>query len=281
MVRRNFADRIAETGVNIQKEFQRIFTLFYEETIESRKSYYDKIVHCIDRRFRELPSSNRALSLEDFDNYYGYNFHDVTNPTLDDLIDICEYCFNFAYEYRELSYNRTTGRYECPRAIHYLLVEISDVIDAIGYFPVKYNKQTIFVEKSPAAVSASEVLDGDVAIETLLYNHHSMKGDLVGKRKTLAQMANWLEPKRGELKELDKDLEGTLFFLFNRCSIRHNNEEPGNHFNPQMQEISKKELEEIYDDTYQLWLLAVLTLDNKERKAKYGTMKSESKALKN
>ena len=276
MVRRNFADRLVETGVNIQKEFQRIFTLFYEETFDSSSRYYDKIVYCIDRRFRELPSSNRALSLEDFDNYYGYNFHDISNPTLDDLLDICEYCFNFTYEYRELSYNNYTGNYDCPKQISHIVNHILNVIEAIGYLPIEYNKQTIFVEKSPAAVSASEILEGEIALETLRYNHHSMKGDLVAKRKTLAQMANWLEPKRGELKELDKELEGTLFFLFNRCSIRHNNEEEGNHFNPQMQNISKKELEEIYDDTYQLWLLAVLTLDNRERQKKYEEMRKES-----
>ena len=281
MVRRNFADRIAETGVDIQKEFDRIFTLFYNEDFRSEYSIIDRIQYCIDRKFRELPSSNRALSLEDFDNYYGYNFHDISHPTLDDLLDICEYCFNFTYEYHELSYNNYTGNYDCPKQISHIVNHILNVIEAIGYLPIEYNKQTIFVEKSPAAVSASEILEGEIALETLRYNHHSMKGDLVAKRNTLAQMANWLEPKRGELKELDKELEGTLFFLFNRCSIRHNNEEEGNHFNPQMQNISKKELEEIYDDTYQLWLLAVLTLDNKERKAKYGAMKNESKALKN
>ena len=276
MVRRNFADRIAETGVDIQKEFDRIFTLFYNEDFRSEYSIIDRIQYCIDRKFRELPSSNRALSLEDFDNYYGYNFHDIFNPTLDDLLDICEYCFNFTYEYRELSYNNYTGNYDCPKQISHIVNHILNVIEAIGYLPIEYNKQTIFVEKSPAAVSASEILEGEIALETLRYNHHSMKGDLVAKRNTLAQMANWLEPKRGELKELDKELEGTLFFLFNRCSIRHNNEEEGNHFNPQMQNISKKELEEIYDDTYQLWLLAVLTLDNRERQKKYEEMRKES-----
>ena len=263
MVRRNFADRLVEMGVDIPREFSRIFKLFYEERFFSEYTAVDSIQLRIDRRFRDLPSSNRALSLEDFDNYYGYNFFDVSNPKLEDLIDICEYCFNFASEYRELYYDRSTGQYTCPKQFDYLLRQIFEVTEAINYIPIKYREHVIFVEENPAAVSASEVLEGAVALETLRYNHHSMKGDLVAKRNTLAQMANWLEPKRGELKELDKELEGTLFFLFNRCSIRHNNEEEGNHFNPQMQNISKKELEEIYDDTYQLWLLAVLTLDNR------------------
>ena len=151
------------------------------------------------------------------------------------------------------------------------------IAEKIYYKEIFEDGYYIYVEENPAAVSVAETLEGEIALETLRYNHHSMKGDLVAKRKTLAQMANWLEPKRGELKELDKELEGTLFFLFNRCSIRHNNEEEGNHFNPQMQNISKKELEEIYDDTYQLWLLAVLTLDNRERQKKYEEMRKESK----
>ena len=269
MVRRNFADRLVETGVNIQKEFQRIFTLFYEETFDSSSRYYDKIVYCIDRRFRELPSSNRALSLEDFDNYYGYNFHDISNPTLDDLLDICEYCFNFTYEYRELSYNNYTGNYDCPKQISHIVNHILDVIEAIGYLPIEYNKQTIFVEKSPAAVSASEILEGEIALETLRYNHHSMKGDLVAKRKMLVLMADWIEPKEKELADVNNRLKTNLFSNFNNFNIRHNNSDKTAH-------LTEAELEEIYDDTYQLWLLAVLTLDNRERQKKYEEMRKES-----
>ena len=268
MVRRNFADRLVERGVDVKLEFRRILKLFYEETFSTHSNPFDRIVYCIDRRFRELPSSNRALSLEDFENYYGYNFHGISNPTLDDLLDICEYCFNFAYEYRELNYNCELRRYFCPKEIHHIIKQISDVIEAIGYMPVKYNRQTVFVEKSPAAVSVSEILEGDIALETLFYNHHSMKGDIMGKRKMLLMMANWLEGegRRDELDKIDSKLRVNLFYLFNNFNIRHNNSDTTAH-------LTEAELEEIYDDTYQLWLLAVLTLDNRERQKKYEEMR--------
>jgi hypothetical protein len=43
--------------------------------------------------------------------------------------------------------------------------------------------------------------------------------------------------------------------------VRHNNEE-----NPYIKSLSKEELENIYDDIYQMWLLAKLEIDNLERK---------------
>ena len=272
MVRRNFAEIMEEGGFNAPVEFFRIAHLFYE----FRHNYRPTIRESVAKYFSRYPIRGTALTLDDFDAEHGFFFSDLEKPTFDDLLTLCEYCKNLC------SYYVVHGcQNHPPSEISLIYHQIRLVIKKIGYREVKYHGYYIYVEENPAAVSVAETLEGEIALETLHYNHHSMKGDLVAKRNTLAQMANWLEPKRGELKALDKELEGTLFFLFNRCSIRHNNEEEGNHFNPQMQNISKKELEEIYDDTYQLWLLAVLTLDNKERKAKYDTMKNESKALKN
>lgn len=43
--------------------------------------------------------------------------------------------------------------------------------------------------------------------------------------------------------------------------VRHNNK--SNHF---IRAMSNEETEECYDDIYQMWLLAILELDNVERK---------------
>jgi len=93
-----------------------------------------------------------------------------------------------------------------------------------------------------------------------------MKGDLVAKRKMLVLMADWIEPKEKELAEVDKRLKTNLFYNLNNFNIRHNNSDKTAH-------LTEAELEEIYDDTYQLWLLAVLTLDNRERQKKYEEMR--------
>ena len=277
MVRRNFAEIMKENNFDVFLEYQRLHYLFYErEDI----LLHNTMEQAIDSIIMDIPIRKGALSLSGFEREHRLNFKSCTVCNdLDYLITFCEYCMNFCQHYEK--YYDNVQALCIYRKANPVIEQVRVITDKIHYKEILVDGHYIYVEENPAAVSVAETLEGEIALETLRYNHHSMKGDLVAKRNTLAQMANWLEPKRGELKELEKELEGTLFFLFNRCSIRHNNEEEGNHFNPQMQNISKKELEEIYDDTYQLWLLAVLTLDNKERKAKYGTMKNESKALKN
>ena len=118
----------------------------------------------------------------------------------------------------------------------------------------------------PSGVSAS--------IEEILTHERprgfGRKGDLVAKRKMLVLMADWIEPKEKELAEVDKRLKTNLFSNLNNFNIRHNNSDKTAH-------LTDAELEEIYDDTYQLWLLAVLTLDNRERQKKYEEMRKESK----
>lgn len=43
--------------------------------------------------------------------------------------------------------------------------------------------------------------------------------------------------------------------------VRHNNSD-----NPYISSLSPKEVEECYDDIYQMWLIAKLEIDNIERK---------------
>jgi hypothetical protein len=76
-------------------------------------------------------------------------------------------------------------------------------------------------------------------------------------------MAADIEPQKNKLLDIDKDFGSQLFRLLNNF-IRHNHDEKEYIVN-----LSKMELEEIYDDTYQMWLLAKLRLDNIERKKEF------------
>lgn len=74
-----------------------------------------------------------------------------------------------------------------------------------------------------------------------------------------------LEPKR---KDLSNQLSSDLFFIINNFNIRHNNTDPNDKskYNSKVAEMSTDELEHIYDEVYQMCLLAFMELEHSERK---------------
>ena len=88
-------------------------------------------------------------------------------------------------------------------------------------------------------------------------------------------MADQLEPRRVELAAINKELANNVFFMFNNMNIRHNNSTEGDkNYREVVAKMTQDELENWYDETYQLCLLAFLELDNVERTKKVSQLKA-------
>lgn len=72
-------------------------------------------------------------------------------------------------------------------------------------------------------------------------------------------MADSIERERNALKSINSNFTSDLFQLFNKF-IRHDNSD-----NKNISNMLDEELESIYDDMYQMWLLAKLELKQNER----------------
>ena len=88
-------------------------------------------------------------------------------------------------------------------------------------------------------------------------------------------MSDYIEPMQKELNCIASQLKNDLFYLFNNYNIRYNNTSPGKNHNSILDNMPQKNLEQIYDDTYQSWLLAIMMLDHQERRDRIGDLREK------
>lgn len=273
-MRRNFAEVLRSGDVDIRDEYLRLYTLFYrpdEDGYWSENSIYQYI----NDYFANCPFRGTCLSLDDFDKRHGFDFEvEPCQITIDLLVSFCEYIKNLCgYAYGLSRYYHQPVDQDIPL----ILAQVDLVIEKIGYLEASEDGFVIFVEKNSAAISVSEIVPDDLSYKVIEYNHHSMRGDIASKREILIRLGSLLEPQRAELKRINKQLEADIFYGLNNFNIRHNNidENDRSRYKARIADMQDLDLEALYDDLYQMILLAFLEMDNVERNKRF----SETKEL--
>ena len=254
MGRRNFYDIIRNAPINVKAEYDRIYELYAEE------AYGCCIEEWVNERFIEFPKSfrKRTVSLEDFNNTYGFRFDKYGSgreKSVDVLLTFCEYVINLCNQLCEAE----GIFYEEDESLEILYEAIHDCVDELGLMEVKKEDIIIYVEKNPTAVAVAEIVPEEIAYSVLEYNHFRLKGDLSRKKAILKLMADDIESERKILKGINGNLESQLYQLMNKF-VRHDHSQT-----PYITTMKEEEIEAVYDDIYQMWLLAKLEMDQVER----------------
>ncbi len=269
MERRPFSEVLKNAEVDIRREYDRLYMMFYGADSEEDMSYYE---YCA-QNFHSLPFRGTCISLKDFDEVHSFHFEpQPADFDLNYLVNFCEYLYNIVIFNQRPDFVFQSVYGEFPN----IMMQIRGVIEKIGYMEARSDMITIFVPKSQPAIVVSEMLPKDLSYKVIEYNHHSMKGDLKRKQATLKLLADQLEAKRKQLSGLNKSLMDDLFYLFNKMNIRHNNTDPtSSAYKKEVAEMPTEELEEWYDRTYDMCLYAFMTLDQADRNAKMKELKAK------
>lgn len=214
MKRIPFSQVLKTAAIDIRREYDRLYGMFCVQKFQDMVGAGSSLKDYCATYFVRLPFRGTCVSLDDFDDFYGYSFE--KNPSTFDieyLVSFCEYSYNLAI------YNQNTiyggGIVGIGDPMQFYVQQVLTVIETIGYMPNNQNGITDFVPKDQAAISAAEIVDPALSYRIIEYNHHSMKGDLERKKATLIALADKLEPKRAKLKQVSGSLESDLFYLLN------------------------------------------------------------------
>ena len=273
MPRRNFLQILQDAKIDIKREYQRLFDLFYIQSAPDYNGRYQTLRQVCENNFLIVPFRGTCLSLNDFDDFYKYNFgREPWGFNLDYLLSFCEYSYNFI---KWMSPQNPLCISGSASQQQFYLQQVKTVIEEIGYMETIEQNITLFVPKKQEAIAVSEIVAPEISYKVLEYNHYTMKGDIARKKETVRILADQLEPKRADLTAINKELASNVFFMFNNMNIRHNNSTEGDkNYREVVAKMTQDELENWYDETYQLCLLAFLELDNVERTKKVAQLKA-------
>ena len=275
-MRRNFAQILESGKVDYEKEYKKLYDLLYSGDTDMDDD--DPSVYTIlSASFTSFYFHGTYLSLQEFDEENGFIFPDPSqdNPKIEDLILLMEYFYNMLVGYVG---SQHTSFYVSINA-QFLMQHILKVCDAIGYKQESEGSFTVFVEKNAvvSAVAESDLIPVELSYKLITYDHHSMRGDLEGKKTIILRLASLLEAKKSILHQVNPNLENDLFYIFNNFNLRHNNCDSSvkGKYKPYIANMKKDDLEKWYDEAYQMCLLAFMEIEQAARKPKFDAIKTE------
>ncbi len=273
MSRKNIFE-IINSNYNIVDEINKIINLYNDDLVTYKNGSWSRETTTLQNIFdyKILPNWKQRGAFLNIDEilkklnipkYFDNNsFWDIN-----DIINLLEIYNNIIYLLIKKLNITNNNYYKLDNRFNLLVENIKLLLDHLNYeFKIFENEEkVILIPKNPAATAVAEISDEETAMAILMYNHHTLKGDLETKRHLLNSIAREYEPLLSKPIDGFKDYFVKAANMLNNLDIRHNNKE-GKHKNNLVINLENNELEKWYDELYQLLLFCVLIKDNIERK---------------
>lgn len=263
---------ILKSKYDICKEIDKIMQLFNANLISYDNLFGNKfdcnIEQFVDAQLlKDWKQRNSYLNCKEIRYNLGIKSKYTSKDTESDCIILLEYYNNLIYLVTEKFDIYHKPNFFINDYLEMLMENIKILLEHLNYdlHVIRDEEKVILIPKNPAATAVAEISSEDTSIAILMYNHVSLKGDLVEKRKLLNSIAIEYEPLLKSPINGYKDFFDKTNALLNNLHIRHNNLQEKNNKNLVIN-FEDKDLEKWYDELYQLLLFCVLIKDNLERK---------------
>lgn len=262
---------IAKESESLEKDIKRTIRLTNEEEIICEDNLifgnYTLFDFVSKYCFNDWKNRGHCIDLQDF--LTSINYQDIVAEAPhfeNNMLLFIELVYNFW----ELAYKKIdNNKIKCYQNFILLREILDDVLESLNYktYYDKGKEQILVIEDKPEVTAVAEIAPEPIALDVIKYNNHTLKGNIELKKKILLAMGVDLEAKRKQLKTINSTLEDNIFRMLNEFNLRHNNINPQDNkcYHADVAALSSRQLEEWYDELYQMILLAYLTLDNIKR----------------
>lgn len=260
---------IASASINISNEVDRIVSMSVEEKSTYYPPYDLTLFEFVDQRcFRDWSYRGHFVNVKDFLEAVNYNeiIKSAKNGDTEAFMILIELTYNlWSLAYHDIIDKNSSSKWN--NNFFHLRDVMLDNLEKYNHKAYIDDERILIIEDKPEVTAVAEIIEQDLAIDIIRYNHRSMQGEIELKKKILISLGSELEPKRKELQVLNKQLSEDIFFMLNNMNLRHNNRSKKDigKYKEYVAKMTKARLEKWYDELYQMMLLAFLLLDNVDR----------------
>lgn len=260
---------IASASINISNEVDRIVSMSVKEKSTYYPPYDLTLFEFVEQRcFRNWSYRGHFVNVKDFLKAVNYNeiIKSAKNGDTEAFMILIELTYNlWSLAYYDIIDKDSSSKWN--NNFFHLRDVMLDNLEKYNHKAYIDDERILIIEDKPEVTAVAEIIEQDLAIDIIQYNHRSMQGEIELKKKILISLGSELEPKRKELQVLNKQLSEDIFFMLNNMNLRHNNRSKKDigKYKEYVAKMTKARLEKWYDELYQMMLLAFLLLDNVDR----------------
>lgn len=273
-MRKTFAEIAVARDVKLDSAYRTLWTMFNESfgdenglgvgrsatpyTLRLTSSF----AQLCEWNFKQLPTTFRRYhqTFAEYNYAKGCEFAYGLGETIDidQLLTYIEYTCTMI---RQLGLAGKLGGYEFATVPFFKFIDL--LLEDLGHVRKEKDGLVFVVPKSNPVLMAAQTLPNDLGYKTYRYIHRETTGDIGTKRDVLKSLGDYLEPKRKQLEALHRDASDRIFSMLNNANIRHNNVAKGDkNYRRVIAEMSENDLEKLYDDVFELCIIACLLLDS-------------------